>query len=92
MDTQALTERLKDFVYEKFPLAKMQGVKSSDPLLDGGIIDSLGILDLVTFLEKEFGIHVYDEELLSENFVTLDALTAFIQQKGSNGAQLKSNQ
>jgi acyl carrier protein len=86
VDTQVLTDRLKDFVYKKFPLAKKQGVKNSDPLLDSGIIDSLGILDLVTFIEKEFGVHVSDEELLPENFQTVDALAAFIQQKGSNGA------
>lgn len=87
VDTQVLTDRLKDFVYKKFPLAKKQGVKNSDPLLDSGIIDSLGILDLVTFIEKEFGVHVSDEELLPENFQTLDALAVFIQQKGSNGTR-----
>jgi acyl carrier protein len=87
VDTQVLTDRLKDFVCKKFPLAKKQGVKNADPLLDSGIIDSLGILDLVTFIEKEFGVHVSDEELLPENFQTLDALAAFIQQKGSNGAR-----
>jgi acyl carrier protein len=83
VDTQVLTDTLKDFVYKKFPLAKKQGVKNSDPLLNSGIIDSVGILELVTFMEKEFGIHVSDEEMLPEIFQTLDALAAFVQQKGS---------
>jgi acyl carrier protein len=86
VDTQVVTDRLKDFVYKKFPLAKKQSVKNSDPLLDSGIIDSLGILDLVAFIEKEFGVHVSDEELMPENFQTVDALAAFVQQK-SNGAR-----
>jgi acyl carrier protein len=91
VDTQVLTDRLKDFVYKTFPLAKKQGVKNSDSLLDSGIIDSLGILELVTFIEKEFGIHVSDEEMLPEIFQTVDALAAFTQQKGST-TPIKSRQ
>ena len=87
VDTQVLTDRLKEFIYKKFPLAKKQGVKNSDPLLDSGIIDSLGILDLVTYIEREFGVHVSDEELLPENFQTVDALALFVQQKSSNGSR-----
>ena len=86
VDTQVLADRLKEFVYKKFPLAKKQSVKNGDALLDSGIIDSLGILDLVAYIEKEFGVHVSDEELLPENFQTIDALAAFVQQK-SNGVQ-----
>ena len=84
-------DRLKDFVYEKFPLAKKQGVTNSDPLLDSGIIDSLGILQLIAFIENEFGIYFSDADLLPEIFQTLDALAAFMQQKGST-APIKSSQ
>ena len=86
IEASTITERLKNFVQQEFPLAKKQGLKSSDRMLDTGIIDSLGILELVGFVEREFAIQVSDEELTPENFQSLDALTAFVQSKSANGS------
>jgi len=47
-------------------------------LLEEGIVDSLGLQQLVSFLETEFGVVVDDEHLLPENFETLDAITALV--------------
>ena len=82
-------ERIKGFILEKFPLARKHGLNNSDKLLESGILDSLGILDLVNFVEQEFAIHVSDEELVAENFQTVEHLTAFIQRKSNtNSAQV----
>jgi acyl carrier protein len=86
IEASAITERLKEFILQKFPLAKKRGLKSSDRMLDTGIIDSLGVLDLVGFVEREFAIHVSDEELTPENFQSLDALTVFVRTKSANGS------
>jgi acyl carrier protein len=93
MTTQvnAASERIRNFILEKFPLARRQGLKTSDTLLEGGILDSLGVLDLVGFVEQEFGIHVADEELVPENFQTIEQLAAFVQAKsGSNSSPRQS--
>lgn len=50
-------------------------------LLDGTVIDSMGVLQLVTFIEEEFGIEVLDEELVPEHFGTLGAITRLIDSK-----------
>jgi len=50
-------------------------------LITQGIIDSLGILKLVSFMEKSFGIKVNNDEIVPENFQTLNALTEFITKK-----------
>jgi len=50
-----------------------------DALVDSGIIDSLGILKLVTFLEREFKVKLGDEALVPENFETLDAILALVE-------------
>jgi acyl carrier protein len=50
-------------------------------LLAQGIIDSMGILNLVSFLEARFGITTCDEDLIPENFMTLEALRAFVERK-----------
>ena len=48
---------------------------ASDSLVETGVIDSVGILKLVTFIEKTFSVKIGDDELLPENFDTLDDVT-----------------
>jgi acyl carrier protein len=49
--------------------------------LESGIIDSTGILELVAFLEKTYGIHVNDEELVPENLDSIVNISKFLQSK-----------
>ncbi len=78
---QTVEGRIHDFVLKQFPLARKGGVKPGDKWLESGLIDSLGILDLVHFLEAEFSIHVSDEELSPENFQSLAAVVSFVEAK-----------
>ena len=60
------------------------GKKSLDPdedLLEQGIIDSLGIMKLVLFMEETYGIAVADEEVVPENFQTVSMMVRFVEQK-----------
>jgi acyl carrier protein len=75
--------QIRKFVLDKFPLARKQQIKDSDPLLESGVLDSLGVLDLVSFVEQEFSVHVEDEELVPENFQTIDRIAAFVESKSS---------
>lgn len=86
MNEKTVNDRIKTYLMEKFPLARKRGLNQEDNLLENGILDSLGVLDLVTFMEKEFAIQVGDEELVPENFQTLDTLAAFVQKKGLHSA------
>jgi acyl carrier protein len=79
--TQLISEAIRKFIVSKFPLARKRHVADSDLLLETGILDSLGILDVVQFIETEFGLHVDDDELLPENFQSIQALTEFVQKK-----------
>ena len=47
-------------------------------LLDSGILDSLGLLRIVVFLEERFGITMGDADLLPENFATVNAISAYL--------------
>ncbi|HUJ19257.1 MAG TPA: phosphopantetheine-binding protein [Nitrospirota bacterium] len=72
---------------EKFLLSEIAGdlgKKSLDPdedLLEQRIIDSMGILKLVVFLEKSHGIKVQDEDVVPENFQSLNSMVRFVEQK-----------
>jgi acyl carrier protein len=79
-----LNTQIRNFILEKFPLARKQQLKDSDALLESGILDSLGVLDLVSFVEQEFSVVVADDELVPENFQTIDRIAVFIQRKSSN--------
>jgi acyl carrier protein len=80
-DIQSVNSRIREFVLATFPLARKHGVKDSDPLLDNGIVDSLGVLELVEFLQQEFGLRVSDEELLPENFQSIQQVASFVSAK-----------
>ena len=81
----AVSDQIRAFVLEKFPQAKKKSLRDTDQLLESGIVDSLGILDLVAFLESGFQVHINDEELLPENFQTVEAIAQFVERK-RNGA------
>ncbi len=80
------SERIREFILGKFPLARKRAVNDEANLLQSGVLDSLGVLDLVAFVENEFGIQVSDEELLPGNFRTITSLAAFVHRKCSVGA------
>lgn len=73
--------QIREFVRTRFPLARNLEFTDEDSLLDAGVIDSLGILDLVGFLEETFGIQASDEDLNPENFDSIATLVRFVENK-----------
>jgi acyl carrier protein len=72
------TSRIRKFVLQTFPLARRRNVTDSADLLESGVIDSLGILDLVTFLQQEFAVSVDDDDLTPENFKSIECMAQFV--------------
>jgi len=56
-------------------------LQDSESFLDGGIIDSTGVMEIILFIEDTFGIKVNDEEMLPVNLDSVDKLVAFIKRK-----------
>ena len=70
---------LRQFVMENLAQGKVGGVIGDDAsLIDNGVIDSLGIFQLVSFLEQSYGVRVRDEEIVLENFRSLNAIEEFL--------------
>jgi len=78
--------RVRHFILNQFPLARQRAVADEDPLLRTGILDSLGILEVVSFVEAEFGITVADEELVPESFESIATIARFVDGKRAGGA------
>jgi acyl carrier protein len=56
-------------------------LQDSGSFLDGGIIDSTGVMEIILFIEETFGIKVDDNEMLPANLDSVDNLAAFVQRK-----------
>ncbi|MRH99217.1 acyl carrier protein [Kriegella sp. EG-1] len=52
-----------------------------DDLLGGGILDSMGMMKLILFIEKEFGVKVPPEDMIIENFMTVSHITTYLEKK-----------
>jgi acyl carrier protein len=76
-----LKAKVRGFIVENFLFGDENGVKDDTSFLDEGIIDSTGILELVSFLEEEFSISVEDEELVPENLGSIDNVVAYLEKK-----------
>ncbi len=76
MDTR---NDIRTFILDNFMLGRNQEeLEDSISLLDMGIIDSTGILELVEFVEKSYGVKIEDHELVPENLDSIDNLVTFI--------------
>jgi len=60
----------------------------NDSFMEKGIIDSTGILEVITYIEEKFDIKVEDDEILPENLDSIDNLTNFINRKVKEGSKV----
>ena len=74
-------KKIRAFVIENFLYGEDTGLSDEDSLLEEGIVDSTGILQLVTFLENEFSVVVEDKELIPENLDSLGQIKSFLTRK-----------
>ena len=80
-----IEEQMREFIVENFLFGESEnGLRDSDSLLDKGIIDSTGVLELVSYLEETFEIQVEDEELIPKNLDSIANVTAYILRKQSS--------
>ena len=76
-----IKEKVKAFIVENFLFGEEGDLKEDTSFLEEGIIDSTGVLEMVDFLEEEFGISIEDEELIPENLDSLKNIAAYLKKK-----------
>lgn len=77
-------EQIRRYVAENF-LFSDNGFEldNDESFLEAGVVDSLGVLELVTFVEENFDVQVADEEIVPDNFDSVDRLADYIGRKRS---------
>ncbi len=79
---QSLEESIRSHIAQDILFSKKGYPHPDDAsFLEEGIVDSLNVMDLVFFLEKEFGISVIDREIVPDNFDSVSKLAAFVRRK-----------
>ncbi|MEZ5105551.1 MAG: acyl carrier protein [Draconibacterium sp.] len=73
-------EQLRNFISE-ITFTDIEKIKEDTLIFEEGIFDSLGFLSLISYLDEEFGIEVKNDELVEENFESINAIAAFINSK-----------
>jgi len=80
--TADIERELSVFIRNKFLSGNKDiTLDAQDSFLEKGLIDSTGVLELVSFIEETYGINIEDEELIPDNLDSLDKLGNFIARK-----------
>jgi acyl carrier protein len=75
--------RLRAFIQENFLYLRPEGftLADDDRLLERGVIDSMGVVELLAFVEAEFGVTADEDEITETNFGSIQAIASFIASK-----------
>jgi len=88
--TKLTDEKIKlkivKFIKNNFPLN--DELNDNDSFFDSGIIDSIGVLELVAFIEKKFNVKIDDEELIPDNLDSVNRILNFIKDKLSKSVEV----
>lgn len=77
--------RVRDYVHENFLYMHSSfELGDDDRLLEKGVIDSMSIVEMISFIESEFGIHAAEEEVSDANFGSLSGIARFVGEKQSS--------
>lgn len=76
-----IESEIRDFVINNFLFGKSDGLTDSESLLENGIIDSTGVLELIGFLQERFDIQIEDDEIIPTNLDSIQNLVRYISEK-----------
>lgn len=72
-------KKIKNFILEEVcPEANPSCIEDETPLISSGLVDSLGILKILSFLDDEFGINIASDEIKHENFSTITTIIVLL--------------
>ena len=73
--------KIRAYLAENFLLDRSSSLSDSDSLLMNGVLDSTGVMEVILFLETEFRIQIVDEDLVVDNFDTVEKIASFLGRK-----------
>ena len=80
IDIHAIHEQIREFIL-KTSYAAADEVSNDTLIFAQGIMDSMGFISIISFIEEVFSVEIDDNDLLESNFESIDAITAFVSRK-----------
>ena len=90
MDLTELKRQVREFVLSNFYVADPASVTDAMSLLEQGIVDSTGVLEVIGFIETTLGVTVEDHEMLPENLESIEHIAQFVLRKQAREAPVRA--
>jgi acyl carrier protein len=79
--TGSIKDKIRDYVLESAKYTGVTGLTDDSSLIEAGVIDSLQLVRVVSFIEDTFGVNVDDEEILPKNFESINGMELLVMAK-----------
>jgi acyl carrier protein len=76
-----IKQELKQFVIDNFLYGRQEELRDEDSFLENGIIDSTGVLELISFLEERFGLTLEETDLTPDNLDSIEKVTRLVESR-----------
>jgi acyl carrier protein len=80
LQTTEIEQEIRNYLTEEFLFGRSENLNDDTPLL-GNVIDSQGVIEVVSFVQQRFKIEVEDEEVTTDNLATLKSVVALVEKK-----------
>ena len=80
METTDIGQEIRSYLTEEFLFGRTENLNDDTPLL-GNVIDSQGVIELVSFVQQRFKIEIDDEDVTTDNLATLKSVVALVEKK-----------
>ncbi len=76
-----IEQKIREFIVKNLYYAEDNPIRDEDSFLETGVVDSMGVMELVAFVQAEFGIQVAQQEIVVENFDSIQKLANFVRKR-----------
>jgi acyl carrier protein len=76
-----IEQKIHEFILKNLYYAEDNSIADEDSFLETGVVDSMGVMELVAFIQSEFGVEVAQHEIVVENFDSIHKLADFVRRK-----------
>jgi acyl carrier protein len=80
MQAADIEQEIRSFISERFLYGRSDALNDDAPLM-GNVIDSTGVIELISFVQERFAIAIEDEEVMADNFGSVKSIVAFVEKK-----------
>lgn len=88
----SISEAVRSYILENYLFSDdPAALEDNESFMEKGIVDSTGMMEVISFLEEQFGITVQDDEMIPENLDSVSAIIAYVERKQTGQAAARTS-